>query len=819
MSIAISIPSLLNGISQQPSSQRFPTQAEAQVNAYSSVVEGLSKRPNADFIADIGTAYSNGEEHTHPINRDAVERYMVVVSSTDIKVYGLDGSVKTVNKPDGVGYLAPASGFTFPNSIRCVTIGDYTFVVNRTRAVALAADLTTVRNTEALVSVVNGVYHGKYEITVATTTYTHTAGGTNTDGDAIVIATALQTAYNAAPVSGISVERVGHVLRFYRADTSDFNISISDGLGGIGMTLVKGSVQSFQDLPSLAPNSMVVKIEGIPGAPEDDHYVKFFSKNGGFGEGIWREDIAPGAKFKYDYATMPHVLIRLANGQFVFKRADGTLYSGNAGTDAKWAERFVGDDLTNPSPSFVGQRINDIFLFKDRLGILANEAVVMSETSEYFNFWRTTVTQLIDSDPIDVQSAFPQVSIMRSAIPINDRLVVFSDKAQFVLQGTQILTPQTVSMVAATQYEMDPDIPPVSSGNSVFFAFKRSGNYGIREFVQSESDASMFDALEVTASVPKFLPVGIRRLIFNSMENCLVVVPTHAYARELFVYKFFGSGSQRIQSSWSKFDMGVQVAGAAFFDNYLYLTTDSTLDTACMMERIDFSPNQSDPAKTGVGGDDAEYKTLLDCRAAEIACTVSYDANTDITTVTIPFSPRSGVDLMIVSRKAKVGASYTIHGEVLYTGRPNTRTFTVPGKLESTPGTVAFYVGFRYEMLYEFTRIHLRVSRGQQGSSETLTSGRLQVRYGTVQYARSGFFKAKVIPDYGSDSVVVWTGNDLGLLNSELGLMNISDGKFKFAVYGLNDEVRVQLLNDTFLPCSFLNAEFECLYKTRSRRA
>jgi hypothetical protein len=238
-----------------------------------------------------------------------------------------------------------------------------------------------------------------------------------------------------------------------------------------------------------------------------------------------------------------------------------------------------------------------------------------------------------------------------------------------------------------------------------------------------------------------------------------------------------------------------------------------------MMERIDFSPNQSDPAKTGVGGDDAGYKTLLDCRVAETACTVSYDANTDISTVTVPFSPRPGVDLMIVSRKAKVGASYTIHGEVLYTGKPTTRTFTVPGKLESTPGTVAFYVGFRYEMLYEFTRIHLRVSRGQQGGSETLTSGRLQVRYGTIQYARSGFFKAKVIPDYGSESTAVWTGNDLGLLNSELGLMNISDGKFKFAVYGLNDEVRVQLLNDTFLPCSFLNAEFECLYKTRTRRA
>jgi hypothetical protein len=87
-----------------------------------------------------------------------------------------------------------------------------------------------------------------------------------------------------------------------------------------------------------------------------------------------------------------------------------------------------------------------------------------------------------------------------------------------------------------------------------------------------------------------------------------------------------------------------------------------------------------------------------------------------------------------------------------------------------------------------------------------------------VQYARSGYFETKVIPDYGAESDASWTGNNLGLLNSTLGEMTLSDGKFKFAVFGLNEEVRVQLRNDTFLPCSFLNAEFECLYKSRSRR-
>jgi hypothetical protein len=74
------------------------------------------------------------------------------------------------------------------------------------------------------------------------------------------------------------------------------------------------------------------------------------------------------------------------------------------------------------------------------------------------------------------------------------------------------------------------------------------------------------------------------------------------------------------------------------------------------------------------------------------------------------------------------------------------------------------------------------------------------------------------VPDYGDSSIAEWTGNDLGLNNAILGQMNISDGKFKFAVYQKSDEVRVRLLNDTFLPSNFLSAEFECLYSTRSKR-
>lgn len=39
------ISNLINGVSQQPETLRLPSQCEAQINGFSSVVEGLKKRP------------------------------------------------------------------------------------------------------------------------------------------------------------------------------------------------------------------------------------------------------------------------------------------------------------------------------------------------------------------------------------------------------------------------------------------------------------------------------------------------------------------------------------------------------------------------------------------------------------------------------------------------------------------------------------------------------------------------------------------------------------------------------------------------------
>ena len=89
--ISRTIPNLVQGISQQPEILRLNSQATSQVNGFSSVVEGLKKRPPTSYVAKL-TGSSLANAYIHTINRDTSERYIVVITNGDIAVYDINGT-------------------------------------------------------------------------------------------------------------------------------------------------------------------------------------------------------------------------------------------------------------------------------------------------------------------------------------------------------------------------------------------------------------------------------------------------------------------------------------------------------------------------------------------------------------------------------------------------------------------------------------------------------------------------------------------------------------------------------------------------------
>ena len=159
--ISSAIPNLVQGVSQQSPSLRLSSQAELQENAFSSLVEGLHKRPPLEYVATMKNTVTSGQA-VHLINRDVNERYFVFIdASNNIAVYDLAGNAKTVTYPNGTSYLnttTPATSFKF------VTVADYTFILNTDVTTAMASQTTPNYPFTGLVAIKQGDYNQRFTI-------------------------------------------------------------------------------------------------------------------------------------------------------------------------------------------------------------------------------------------------------------------------------------------------------------------------------------------------------------------------------------------------------------------------------------------------------------------------------------------------------------------------------------------------------------------------------------------------------------------------------------------------------------------------------
>ena len=206
-----------------------------------------------------------------------------------------------------------------------------------------------------------------------------------------------------------------------------------------------------------------------------------------------------------DEGTMPMQLFKAFDSSnviyFVFKPVE-------------WATRKAGDATTNPFPSFGNYNvatdadgifsINDIFFHRNRLGFISDENVILSESGGYYNFFHTTVLSVLDTAVIDVAVSNNQVAILKSAIPFQESLILFSDLQQFKLTSDSFLTPTSVTVDVATNFETSTTAKPVPAGKTIFFPFQRGSFSGIREyFINIASETN--DANEISAHVPEYV--------------------------------------------------------------------------------------------------------------------------------------------------------------------------------------------------------------------------------------------------------------------------------------------------------------------------
>jgi hypothetical protein len=448
----------------------------------------------------------------------------------------------------------------------------------------------------------------------------------------------------------------------------------------------------------------------------------------------------------------------------------------------------------------VGRNIRGVTFYKNRLGLLTDENLVLSRAGDFGNFYRLTVIDLLDDEVIDAAMTETNVALLDHAVPFAESLMLMSDQTQFRLNSDGLTTPSSISIQVATRYPASRKVRPEGIGNDLYFP-SEPGQYATIYEYFVDSQSTLTDAAEITAHVPRFIPAGVVDLAGSSTYNALFVL-TSGEPNALYCYHFLWVGDEKVQSAWHKwtFDTGATLLYAEVVDRYLYLIVSRS--SGVYLERINLRRTDPAPGLT--------FDVLLDRR---FTVTGSYNGVDDKTTFTLPFAPDQSTFQMV--RGAAFGAT---KGSLI---QPSTyewlsaTSVRVPGNV--TAGSV--FGGCKYTHRHEFSEQFVR-----SGSGAAVTTGRLQLRTFTVNYTDAAYFKTEVAP-YGIDPQVEAvappkidesTGRTLGDSYLTLGSPVFVDGKFTIYVYGHSKEAKVALVNDSHLNSTFQSAEWEGMYFNRA---
>ena len=352
---------------------------------------------------------------------------------------------------------------------------------------------------------------------------------------------------------------------------------------------ITDTVDNVGNLPSSCFNGYKVKVENSEDITVDDMYVEYqvsdnlnkISKSTAIdaltpteadladyqteinkvaGPGVWRESNGFGINFQLDNKTMPHRLIRdSSTGTFQILRAN-------------WSDRNVGDDETNPAPSFVGSTINGLFFYRNRLGLLSGFSANLSRANKQLEFFNKSSLAIGDDDPIDIQAISNKAVTLEYVSQTSVGLLLFGTNEQFLLTtDSDILSPRTAKVNTVSQFDVEKNLPAQPLGTSTAF-FSRNGDY-IKSFeLGNVSTTGSSETFEHTQSVPELIPSVVNQVVANPAASIIGFV--EAGSPLAYYYRYYKVGKQ-VTTSWIKWRHTGNVRFHFFDDTNYYVAVEN----------------------------------------------------------------------------------------------------------------------------------------------------------------------------------------------------------------------------------------------------
>ena len=625
-SITQRIPNFLGGVSRQPDSEKAQNEVVECNNAIPDPTFGLTKRPGSKWLRTLSyiSPYLYKNAKWFLIHRDGDEKYLgciapsyLIVTSggsgisttslTNLSTTGGSGSGLTVDATLTGGAVTAleinqlGSGYDH-NDVITVTVGGVS-VTGKVQIDADAANsaspiatwnisdedniypVTAASNTTLQVASRKYLYglRDNFHITTVqdTTIITNTnatvataAATTDTTGKkATIVLNGIEAGQKyTVNINGTDEEITSHasaptakdILAALKTEIDDASISnLTVTVTGLTLELSRTTT-----LPAIT----------VSAADTDDYYVKFVANNADSGEGYWEETLKPGETPGLDNTTMPHQLINIAKNLFQFNVINYT-------------NRLVGDDVTNPDPSFVGKKINQTFYHNGRLGIISEDNVILSRTLDEFNFYHKSAQTLLDSDPIDISCSKTSSVVLHGVIPTAQGLTLFSEREQFLLKGKDgILTPNAVTVDTISHYLMDSKLDPVDMGEEINYISK-TPNYSKVMSMITRGQNENPSVIDISRKVKEWIPTDITDVTASPQNRLLILYSQNS--RDVYFYKTYREGDTVLLKAWYKWKLAGTVEALIVEGDDLWIITHDVGITTLSKISLTQSPKDS----------------------------------------------------------------------------------------------------------------------------------------------------------------------------------------------------------------------------------
>ena len=247
-----------------------------------------------------------------------------------------------------------------------------------------------------------------------------------------------------------------------------------------------------------------------------------------------------------DFRRMPIIIFKDTNDAGKWKVKHMPLQPRRAGTN-----------ISNPGLTGINrnEKIQSVAIWKNRLWLATDNTIAASRTGSYFNFWLDDVSNVVETDPIDIGASVGAYNKLSHIIPFQNILVVLSSgSVQFEVRGGSIdvgISPFNAEFRPTSFYSTSKLTAPQKLGNNIFFMnASRMYMYLSGSSFNDEYSTSM----EVSSHCRGYLPENIGAITTSSAVNTLMAVDFDNQ-NKIYLFTFRTNGDKIVQQAFHRWSL------------------------------------------------------------------------------------------------------------------------------------------------------------------------------------------------------------------------------------------------------------------------